>query len=467
MDILKERYEIQKHLEQRLGQQTLLALDRKTQDLVLVKLLTFGGDLKWEIFRLFEREAKILQELEHPNIPRYLDYFDVETNFGKGFALIQSYIDAPSLEEHIKAGRKFNEKELQQIAKAILNILIYLHSNSPSVIHRDIKPGNVLLTNSSDNSLGQIYLIDFGSVQATVTEEGNKTIVGTYGYMPPEQFGERAVPASDLYSLGATIIYLASGQHPAELPQKDFRLSFKDYVNLSPTFIDWLQWMTQPILERRLKSASEALEALENKTPQNKYGSIPPKPTNSRVVLTKETESLQICIPSQGFRIDLLPQIGFAIIWNGFLINWYCIALSTWNSGGWFAAFFALGHLGVGIWLIWKILFTLYGRILLLINKEKIYLRYGLFDFTYDRPSPALRNQITKLELTKTCFKKGDEGEQVRMKPQINIWAGTKKFVIGKGLFGSTGIGLLCRSELDWLAHELSEWLDLPITQDQ
>ena len=71
MDILKERYEIQKHLEQRLGQQTLLALDRKAQDLVLIKLLTFGGELKWEMFRLFEREAKILQELEHPNIPRY------------------------------------------------------------------------------------------------------------------------------------------------------------------------------------------------------------------------------------------------------------------------------------------------------------------------------------------------------------------------------------------------------------
>jgi serine/threonine protein kinase len=62
-------------------------------------------------------------------------------------------------------------------------------------------------------------------------------IVGTYGYMPPEQFGERAVAAADLYGLGTTLIYLASGQHPAELPQRNLRVCFENYVNLSPTFL--------------------------------------------------------------------------------------------------------------------------------------------------------------------------------------------------------------------------------------
>ncbi len=94
-NVLKERYEIQRQLGARAGQQTLLALDRQTQDLVVLKLLTFSSDLGWETFKLFEREAKTLQELTHPAVPRYLGYFDVETAYGKGFVLVQSYIDAP------------------------------------------------------------------------------------------------------------------------------------------------------------------------------------------------------------------------------------------------------------------------------------------------------------------------------------------------------------------------------------
>ncbi|MDJ0633265.1 MAG: serine/threonine-protein kinase [Xenococcaceae cyanobacterium MO_188.B29] len=458
--VLKGRYEIQKHLGKRPGQQTLLAQDQQTEDLVVIKLLTFGGELEWGTFKLFEREAKTLKELEHPAIPRYLDYFDIETNFGKGFALVQSYIDASSLEEHIKAGRTFSEIELKQIAKAVLEILIYLHSLHPPIIHRDIKPGNILLTDRSGNNVGQVYLVDFGSVQAAVSEGGTRTVVGTYGYMPPEQFGGRAVPGSDLYGLGTSIIYLASGQHPAELPQKDLRIDFENYVNLSPTFIGWLQWITEPSLERRLKSATEALEALESQRTQKKAALVASKPADSRVVLKKENERLEIYIPTKGFSLDLLPTIVFATIWNGFLVNWYSHAISSWSSFGWFMAFFAIGHLGVGIWLIIQILFTLLGKTRLSVDKKKISLRYQLFGLSYYRPRPAARQTIIKLERTKTSYVKVSRGGTKKVKPQIKIWAGTKKFSIGGG-------GLLAEIELDWLAHELSEWLELPISREK
>ena len=458
--ILQERYEIQRHLGQRSGQQTVLAFDRQTQDLVVVKLLTFGGELKWETFKLFEREAKTLKELDHPAIPRYLDYFDVETNFGQGFALVQSYIDAPSLEEHIKAGRTFSEIELKQIAKAVLEILIYLHHRSPPIIHRDIKPANILLTNRSGNNVGQVYLVDFGSVQAAASEGGTRTVVGTYGYMPPEQFGGRAVPASDLYGLGTTIIYLASGQHPADLPQKDFRIDFKNYVSLSPPFIDWLQWITQPSLERRLESANHALQAIALENNQlmleEKPTLVLSQPANSRVVLIKENERLEICIPPKGFSINLLPKIVFAIAWNGFLVLWYSHAIINWSSGGWFAALFALGHLGIGVWLIRQILWTLFGQTWLYLDQEKISLSSQLFGLKYYSPRPAARHQITKLERTGNSYTKNSEADRVKVKSKINIWAGTKKFEIGAR-------GLLSEIELDWLAHELSEWLDLPI----
>ena len=140
------------------------------------------------------------------------------------------------------------------------------------MIHRDIKPSNILLKNRSGNSVGEVYLVDFGAVQTLATQQGKTvTVVGTYGYMPPEQFGGRAVPASDLYSLGATLIALITKQHPADLPQKDLQLEFEQFTQLSPAFTNWLKWMTHPSLERRPASVQIAKEVLETPQKINKY----------------------------------------------------------------------------------------------------------------------------------------------------------------------------------------------------
>jgi serine/threonine protein kinase len=214
------RYQIEQQLGKRAGRYTLLARDLQTQEQVVIKRLSFGEDFEWEDLKLFEREAATLKTLNHPAIPKYLDYFDLDLPSGKGFALIQTYIAAPSLEEHVRLGRSFSEAELVELATALLEILRYLHERAPAVIHRDIKPSNILLGDRTGNSVGPVYLVDFGSVQAAQSS-GTVTVVGTYGYMPPEQFGGRGVPASDLYSLGATLIYLATGRHPADLSQMD------------------------------------------------------------------------------------------------------------------------------------------------------------------------------------------------------------------------------------------------------
>ncbi|CDN15618.1 serine/threonine kinase [Richelia intracellularis] len=147
--------------------------------------------------------------MSDPSIPRYLDYFEIKDSpQTQGFALVQTYISAPTLEQNLDSGRTFTEAEIKQIATSILEILIYFHGFNPPVIHRDIKPSNILLGDRSGNSVGQIYLIDFGSVQTDAAKEGGTmTVVRTYGYMPPEQFGSCTVRASDLHSLGATLIY--------------------------------------------------------------------------------------------------------------------------------------------------------------------------------------------------------------------------------------------------------------------
>jgi serine/threonine protein kinase len=262
---LTERYIPQTCLGRKAGRQTWLAIDQVTGDSVVVKRLAFGRDFLWDDLKLFEREAQTLKSIDHLAIPTYLDFFDLESEGEQGFALVQSYIDARSLEEHVKSGRRFSEADLKEIAIQVLEILDYLHHCQPPVIHRDIKPSNILLA-ESDVGVGLVYLVDFGSVQSLAAREGSTiTIVGTYGYMPPEQFGGRAYPTSDFYSLGATLIYLATGKHPADIPQgKDLRLSFEPLANLSLEMTGWIREMTHPVAEERIKSARSAIRFMNN-----------------------------------------------------------------------------------------------------------------------------------------------------------------------------------------------------------
>src|SRR4028119_1866628 len=271
-EILADRYQCDRRLGKQAGRQTLLARDLKTQQQVVVKLLSFSSDFNWEDLKLFEREVETLKSLSHPAIPPYLDSFEIDTPNRKGFALVQTYIEAKSLQEYLSDGRTFSESEVTQLATALLDILAYLHQRQPPVIHRDIKPSNILLKNRSGNSVGEVYLVDFGAVQTLATQQGKTvTVVGTYGYMPPEQFGGRAVPASDLYSLGATLIALITKQHPADLPQQDLQIEFEQFTQLSPAFTNWLKWMTHPSLERRPASVQIAKEVLEKPQTINKY----------------------------------------------------------------------------------------------------------------------------------------------------------------------------------------------------
>lgn len=459
--VLHDRYRIQSLLGRQTGRRTFLATDSQIERAVVVKLLLFGPDFSWDDLKLFEREVEVLKSLDHPAIPKYLDYFEVATELGKGFALVQTYIEARSLQSWIQAGRTFSEAEFKDIARQLLEILDYLHNRHPAVIHRDLKPSNILLSDRTAHRVGQVYLIDFGSVQ-TVAHGGTRTVVGTYGYMPPEQFGGRTTPASDLYALGATLIYLVTGHHPDQLPQKDMQIAFEDQVNLPVPLIDWLKWMTAPSVEKRLKSAKQALNALEanqlvlQDDQQESALVIVPKPQGSKVKINTTRKALEIIIPPRGFHAGLIPIIGFAIAWNSFLVMWYGIAFATWSSGGWFAALFAICHLGIGLGLIWSILFTLTGQVKLFITQQTISLTHEIFGLRCSFTQTATRQSILQLERTRSSYKRDSDGDPVAVPPQINIWAGTKKFQLGDG-------GRLTEPELDWLAYEISRWLKLPV----
>ena len=132
--VLHDRYRVQSLLGKQTGRRTFLADDLESQSSVVIKLLLFGPDFTWDDLKLFEREAETLKRLEHPCIPQYLDSFEIETALGKGFALVQSYIDAKSLKYWIEAGRSFSESELKTIAHSLLEILKSLHQHHRGVV---------------------------------------------------------------------------------------------------------------------------------------------------------------------------------------------------------------------------------------------------------------------------------------------------------------------------------------------
>jgi serine/threonine protein kinase len=160
----------------------------------------------------------------------------------------------------LENGQRFSEKQVREIAFEVLEILIYLHELSPPVLHRDIKPSNLIWGEDR-----HIYLVDFGAVQAQAAVTGvTFTVVGTSGYAPLEQFWGRAVAASDLYALGATLIHLLTGVTPADLPQKDSRIQFSDRVSVNPSLVSWIEKMTEIALEKRFSTARKALAGLKS-----------------------------------------------------------------------------------------------------------------------------------------------------------------------------------------------------------
>ena len=257
--VLRDRYQLQQKLGYAANRQTWLATDLSTHShqLVIVKMLAFAL-VQWEDIKLFEREADVLKQLDYPTIPKYRDYFCLNEQL-LWFGLVQEYIPGVTFQDLLQQGEKFTEQQIRQIATDILNILVYLHELKPPTLHRDIKPSNLIWGED-----GRIYLVDFGAVQNKAVSETTFTVVGTYGYTPMEQFGGRAIPASDLYALGATLIHLLTGIAPADLPQKNLQIQFAEFVSLSPGFVAWLQQLCEPAIEKRFSTARVALSSLQS-----------------------------------------------------------------------------------------------------------------------------------------------------------------------------------------------------------
>jgi len=214
---------------------------------------------------LFKREAETLGKIgNHPQVPRLLDYFEANQEF----YLVQEYVSGSTLQQEIKKSGPLSEAGVKHFLSEILPVLDYIHNNR--VIHRDIKPANVI-RRAQD---GRLVLIDFGAVKyqnpqqtASASEQTAFTsyAIGTPGFAPPEQMAMRPVPASDIYALGVTCIYLLTGKAPKDMDYDPAtgELMWQKYVHVSDHFASVLQKMLEVSVRHRYQSANEIFRALD------------------------------------------------------------------------------------------------------------------------------------------------------------------------------------------------------------
>nr|WP_255216643.1 serine/threonine-protein kinase [Pseudenhygromyxa sp. WMMC2535] len=229
---------------------TYRAIDRSRGDEVAVKVFTLGGQHDWKAFELFEREVEVLRSLKHRGIPRFRDSFASEQS--GDYFLVMELVEGQTLAELMKKPGSFEAADLRRVLLDTLDILDYLHSRSPPVIHRDIKPANLL--RSAD---GQLHLVDFGGVRVAIRPEGGSTMIGTFGYMAPEQLHGDAGPAVDLYALGATVTALAAGRPADELPHQGLAIDL-DALSVPASLREVLEALLQPDPRDRPQSVAEA-----------------------------------------------------------------------------------------------------------------------------------------------------------------------------------------------------------------
>ena len=279
-----QRYRVMEPLGAGGAGQTFRGVDTQTHQDVAIKVLSLKKIGEWKTFDLFEREIAVLRTLEHPGIPRYVDSFEAPDS--GDYFLVMELIEGRTLQDGL-GDKRLTPGQLDGVFTQLLEILDYLHKLSPPVIHRDIKPANVMI--DFDNN---VHLVDFGAVRVAARGQGGSTMFGTIGYMAPEQLHGEATPASDLYSLAATMAALHAGVSADRLPHDGLRLDV-DELDLPAHLAPVLGKMLSPEPRDRFQSVAQVRAQLRRSplpgARKAKKGRRKARTDESRALAKKET----------------------------------------------------------------------------------------------------------------------------------------------------------------------------------
>jgi serine/threonine protein kinase len=239
----------------------------------------------------FSREARVLAPLSHPGIPNLIDYF---AERGRHY-LVMEYIaggDLQGLLDQRGAGARFPEAQVLRWAREILDVLCFLHSQSPPIVYRDLKPGNIMI-----DQHGRAMIIDFG-IARFLPPGGRGTQIGSVGYASPEQYLGKLEPRSDLYSLGATMHHLLTGRDPQLEPPFSFPRVRELAPEVSVQAEAVVMWALEKDADKRPASAVAMLDALPAVSGEEGPSILPSAPAGDPSLSTMRTQVLAKLAPA-------------------------------------------------------------------------------------------------------------------------------------------------------------------------
>ncbi len=370
---------------------------------LVLKAIALAEAPDWKALERIEREAAALKSMSHPAVPRYVDSFRLDEGDSPAYVLVMERMPGGSLAAEVESGKRFTETGIERMVAEVLDILAYIHSLRPPIIHRDVNPKNLVLRPD-----GSIALVDFSGVQDAVmlAYRDTSTMTGTAGYTPLEQVSGRATVRSDLYAAAATAAFLLTRRHPSDLPVSGMRVDPGAVVELSPRLAFVLRSYLDPDESKRTLPPSEAaailrglqpvpageqasarppgtgLQGIAERFAERISGSLEARireadvpepvfghekgsgtpvarsarspeglPSDSRVVLSSDPKLLSLSIPAGGFKSPgFWASGGFAVFWLGFVAFWTFSAITM--GAPIFFAMFSLPFWAVGIILV-------------------------------------------------------------------------------------------------------------------
>ncbi|NJL53823.1 serine/threonine protein kinase [bacterium] len=313
--LLQERYVVREQVGEGGFGVVYRASDNRLDQDVAIKELTITATpaaSHTQALDLFEREAKLLARLNHPTLPRVIDYFSID----QVYYLVMDFIAGTDLwlytEQHLN--NRLPEGEVIQLMLPIIDAVEYLHTQNPPIVHRDIKPSNIIRTH-----MGSVYLVDFGLAKL---DRGQRQQIATAGfvsagYTAPEQYRQQVDPRADLYAIGATLYALLTGEVPPAATDRAITISTQQpdllepinatLLGISPHTADIVARLLNINPDQRYQSATELKAALTSPQSTRRSSGRLAVPTEPAQVGVTQTIQLPNASDGSAQQVAALP----------------------------------------------------------------------------------------------------------------------------------------------------------------